>query len=365
MYLNGCWKSNQNGRKKKSNCITLSQISVLFLRQKCLFNIKFYCMKKIRLTTRFAEDVLKGLSSTPKYLSSKYFYDDEGSRIFQKIMQMPEYYLTDCELEIFQKQRQKIYELFALNSKSFDLIELGAGDGIKTAILLEHFVGQDAAFEYMPIDISGEVVSKLTQMMSNRLPSLKINGKTGDYFEMMDAINRYDHCKKVLLFLGSNIGNFNEQEAHSFLVKLHAAMQKNDLLFIGFDLKKDSNVILKAYNDPQGYTAAFNLNLLKRMNRELRADFYLDNFEHEEFYDVATGRAESYLFSLKKQMVNFPDFHRNITFEKGESVFMEMSQKYDLEMINEMAKNSGFEVVRNFHDSRLYYVNSLWKVRTR
>lgn len=320
-------------------------------------------MKKSRSITRFAEEVLKGLSSSPKYLSSKYFYDDEGSRIFQKIMQMPEYYLTDCELEIFQNQRQEIFEAFDHKGKSFDLIELGAGDGMKTVVLLQHFLTQGALFEYVPVDISGEAVKKLTQMMSKRLPSLKINGKTGDYFEMMDTINRYDHSKKILLFLGSNIGNFNEREVRSFLEKLHAVMQNNDLLFIGFDLKKDSDVILKAYNDPHGFTAAFNLNLLMRINRELRADFNPDQFEHEEFYDAATGRAESYLFSLKKQRVNFPDFHQSISFEKGESVFMERSQKYDEHMVSDMAKESGFEIVRNFYDDRLYYMNSLWRLK--
>ncbi len=314
------------------------------------------------MITGFAKDVLEGLISYPKYLSSKYFYDDEGSRIFQQIMQMPEYYLTDCELEIFRNSKQEIFESFVAPDEPFDLIELGAGDGIKTIVLLEYFLSRGASFDYLPIDISGDAVGKLTRLMNERLPLLKIHGKEGDYFEMMDDINHHDHFRKILMFLGSNIGNFNDQESLGFLRKLHTVMQKDDLLFIGFDLKKDADLILKAYNDPYGYTAAFNLNLLQRMNRELGADFQPEYFKHEETYDHHTGTAKSYLISLKKQEVYFPEFETRVFFEKDEIVFMEMSQKYDMEMIRSMAGNSGFEVIRNFYDSRQYYVNSLWKL---
>ena len=316
----------------------------------------------ITLSTGFAEEVLAGLTSHPKYLSSKYFYDDEGSRIFQQIMQMSEYYLTDCELEIFRNSKQEIFESFVAPDEPFDLIELGAGDGMKTVVLLEHFLSRGTSFEYMPIDISVDAVNKLTRLMNSRLPSLKINGKKGDYFEMMDDINHHDHFRKILMFLGSNIGNFNEVETHVFLQELRSVMQKDDLLFIGFDLKKDVDIILKAYNDPYGYTAAFNLNLLHRMNRELGADFHPEYFKHEETYDPQTGTAKSYLFSLVKQKVHFPEFNQSVSFEKGEPVFMEMSQKYDAETINRLAEQAGFEVMKNFYDSRQYYMNSLWKL---
>jgi len=310
----------------------------------------------------FEKDVITGLTSTPKYLSSKYFYDDEGSRIFQQIMQMPEYYLTNCELEIFSKSKQAILESFSPGMEPFDLIELGAGDGMKTAILLQYFLEQDISFEYMPIDISGEAVNKLMEMMRHKLPELTIHGKTGDYFEMMDDINQYDHHKKILMFLGSNIGNFNLSESISFLQKLNHIMQQDDLLFIGFDLKKEPRLILDAYNDPQGHTAAFNLNLLQRMNDELDADFYLGNFKHREDYNHETGIAKSFLISLKKQTVTINKLNTSILFEAGEKIFMEMSQKYDLPMINDLAANSGFKVAKNFFDSREYFVNSLWRV---
>ncbi len=309
----------------------------------------------------FLSDVIAGLTASPKYLSSKYFYDDEGSRIFQRIMEMPEYYLTDCEMEIFKTQKQEVLKSFAYSGEPFHLIELGAGDGIKTAVLLEYFVSQGVLFEYLPVDISGEAVKHLTQMMKRRIPELTIHGKVGDYFEMMDLLNRYDHHQKILMFLGSNIGNFNAEEADSLLKKLYNVMQAGDLLFTGFDLQKDAEIILQAYNDPHGYTADFNLNLLRRINRELGADFDTENFKHHELYNPENGRAESFLISKVKQQVFFPEIDQTFTFEKGEQIYMEMSQKYSLQMIESMAENTGFEVVRNFIDSRQYYVNSLWK----
>ena len=144
------------------------------------------------------------------------------------------------------------------------------------------------------------------------------------------------------------------------MVGLRKVMCTNDLLFIGFDMKKDPEVILNAYNDPHGYTAAFNLNLLQRINDDLDADFNLNNFYHKEEYDSETGTASSYLISKKEQTISIDNLDKNIHFEKGEKIFTEISQKYDLDMINDMATKSGFEVVRNFYDERKYFVNSLW-----
>jgi len=312
---------------------------------------------------QFAKDILDGLLAHPKHLSSKYFYDDEGSRIFQDIMRMPEYYLTDCELEIFENQKQEIYKAFKTNGSLFELIELGAGDGLKTKVLLSYFVEQKANFEYMPIDISNEVVVNLVSDLKQELPKLKTKGKVGDYFKLIAEINRNENTPKVLLFLGSNIGNLNEEKALEFLQYLKSVMHSGDMLFIGFDLKKDENVILKAYNDPHGHTAAFNLNLLYRINKELHADFSLNDFQHIETYNPNTGTAKSHLISLKKQEVFIRDLGQGISFEKGEPIYMEMSQKYDEKMIAEFAEKSGFELVRNFYDKRQFYTNSLWKLK--
>ena len=320
-------------------------------------------MERIDTHTDFALDVLEGLSSKHKFLSSKYFYDDKGSRIFQSIMKMPEYYLTDCELEIFRTKKREIFEVFNDNDSKFDLIELGAGDGLKTKILLSYLLDQNSKFEYIPIDINEETIKNLVVDLQKELPAMKINGKVGDYFKMMEEINQYDHAKKILLFLGSNIGNFDQHESIDFLKNLRSVMHPKDMLFIGFDLKKDPDIILKAYNDPHGYTSAFNLNLLQRINNELNANFNLNNFKHHEVYDSHSGTARSYLISIRNQEVEINDLKLSISIKKGELIFMERSQKYDLDLITALATKSGFEIVRNFYDKRQYFVNSIWKLK--
>ncbi len=325
---------------------------------------KINIMEQTTILTEFAQDTLTGLSAYPKYLSSKYFYDDRGSKIFQDIMRMPEYYLTDCELEIFQSYKQEIFEEFLGSETQFELVELGAGDGLKTKILLSHFLGQRIPFKFTPIDISAEAVNNLVDGLEKDIPGLQVNGQIGDYFHLINDLKGNDQIRKIILFLGSNIGNFNEEESFEFLSHLKNVLNPNDLVFIGFDLKKDSDIILKAYNDPNGHTAAFNLNLLYRMNNEFGADFDTANFKHQEIYSPQTGTAKSFLVSLKSQEVNIPELDRTFWFREGELIFMEMSQKYDHEMISELAIKTGFEIVRNFNDKRQYFVNSLWKIKS-
>lgn len=311
----------------------------------------------------FAEDVYKGLSSDPKSLSSKYFYDDEGSRLFQQIMDLPEYYLTRAEFEIFSTQAPQIFAAFTEQNSSFDLIELGAGDGTKTAVLVDYFLKKQADFVYSPVDISGEAIDVLTGKFAAQFPGLQISAKTGDYFRILDRLKTESQRQKILLFLGSNIGNFSRREALDFFTQLRAAMNENDLLFVGFDLQKDPRVILKAYDDAQNVTAAFNLNLLKRINRELGADFNVENFSHYAIYQPNEGAARSFLISRENQTVQIGALNQSFEFKQWEAIFMEISQKYDLPMIADLAASSGFQVAQNFFDGNRYFVDSLWKTR--
>ena len=310
----------------------------------------------------FLVDVHSGLSSEQKYLSSKYFYDDTGSKIFQDIMRMPEYYLTDCELEIFNTCKQEILSDFSRNNARFELLELGAGDGLKTKVLLSYFLKKKVDFKYLPIDISKDAVVTLVSELKSELPDLAVDGLIGDYFDLISDIKVNGYSKKIILFLGSNIGNFDEETALSFFKQLKAVLNPQDQVLIGLDMKKNSNIILKAYNDPHGYTAAFNLNLLQRINDELGGNFVISDFKHEEVYDDRTGTAKSYLISLVKQTVYIKELEKSYYFEEGEKVFMEMSQKYDIEMIENMAEKAGFRVLKNYFDSRNYFVNSLWGI---
>jgi len=311
--------------------------------------------------SQFAEDVLAGLSSSPKSLSSKYFYDDEGTRLFQEIMKLPEYYLTDCELEIFTSQTDAIFRSFMSGDNAFDLVELGAGDGTKTAILVDHFLKQKAEISYSPIDISQEALDALTAKFTAEFPALKINARNGDYFKILRSLNDGSGRRKILLFLGSNIGNYTLDQSIAFFRGLREVMCPDDLLFIGFDLQKDPHVIAAAYDDSQGVTAAFNLNLLKRINRELGGDFDVEKFTHYANYRPVEGSARSFLVSRERQTVNIAALGRSFEFEPWEAVFMEISQKYNLRIIKDLARKSGFEIMQNFFDRKDYYCDSLWR----
>jgi dimethylhistidine N-methyltransferase len=309
----------------------------------------------------FAEDVLKGLSSTPKFLSSKYFYDDEGSRLFQEIMKLPEYYLTRAEFEIFQTQREKIFASFNAGKEPFDLIELGAGDGTKTSLLVDYFLAQNADFQYVPIDISSEALNFLTEKFAREFPALSIKAEQGDYFRTLEAFKEKSKRKKIILFLGSNIGNFSERQALDFFGHLHEVMNPQDFIFIGFDLHKNPKTILRAYDDANGVTAKFNLNLLKRINRELGGNFNTEEFSHYASYHPTERAARSFLISQKAQSVYIEALDQTFEFAQWEPIFMEISQKYGVRMIQNLAERSGFQIVRNFFDSNNFYTNSLWK----
>lgn len=318
-------------------------------------------LSRVAKTNAFAADVLNGLSATPKYLSSKYFYDDEGSRLFQEIMQLPEYYLSRSESEIFQLQAPEIYQSLAPSNGAFDLIELGAGDGTKTALLLEYFLSQSASFTYTPIDISQEAIDLLTQKFVAQFPQLQMRAKTGDYFQILESLKTASSRCKILLFLGSNIGNFLRPQALNFFRRLHAVMNSDDLLFVGFDLQKDPRMIVRAYDDAQGVTAQFNLNLLRRINRELNADFVLEHFAHYASYHPTDCAARSFLVSRVAQNVVVGALQRTFHFQPWEPVFMEISQKYSPTMIDDFAQESGFQVAQNFFDQNRYFTDSLWR----
>jgi L-histidine N-alpha-methyltransferase len=309
----------------------------------------------------FAEDVEQGLSSSPKFLSSKYFYDDKGSELFRQIMELPEYYPTRAEAENFSAQCGAIVEAFTAQGKPLDLIELGAGDGTKTAILIECLQAQNIDFTYSPIDISAGAVETLTDKFKKLFPDLNVNALCGDYFRILESLKSQTDRTKIVFFLGSNIGNFSLENGIDFLRGLRREMNENDLLFIGFDLQKDPRTILRAYDDSEGVTAEFNLNLLDRINRELGGNFKRENFSHYAVYSPIDGAARSFLISGEKQTVYIECLNKEFEFDRHEAIFMEVSQKYTLSMIEEFAAESGFEVAQNFCNEKYYFADSLWK----
>ncbi|PWV56662.1 L-histidine N(alpha)-methyltransferase [Chitinophaga sp. S165] len=306
----------------------------------------------------FSQDVTRGLSAKNKYLNSKYFYDAEGDRLFQEIMRCHEYYLTDCEMEILQEQSALISKTILSHAKQFDVVELGAGDATKSIHLLKELLKTGQDFTYYPVDISGNVITQLEQSLPKQLPALKMHGLNGEYFEMLQQAGVLSHKNKVVLCMGGNIGNFSPSEARKFCRQLRSYLQPGDLVIIGIDLKKHPRIILDAYNDTGGFTRDFNLNLLKRINRELEGNFDITKFDHYATYDPGTGACKSYLVSLEEQDVKIGDqtFH----FSLDEPIYMEISQKYDLESIEQMATQSGFETVTDFFDSRRWFADCMW-----
>lgn len=309
------------------------------------------------IETLFEKEVREGLTTYPKHLSSKYFYDSEGDRLFQKIMALPEYYLTNCEYEILQQQKAAIGNYFIGNGSPFSMFELGAGDGKKTKILLAHFLDIRANFDYRPIDISQNALDLLEKSIATELPMVKIQSLQGTYFETLKAIGQEDKKRKVILFLGSNIGNLLHDQAIAFLNQLRAVMQKGDLAFIGFDQKKDPQIVLDAYNDASGVTAAFNKNVLTRINREMDGDFSLDNFKHWEVYDPESGTAKSFLVAKEKHRVRIEKLDLTVQFDAWESIHTEISQKYDDKVIAWLAKEARLKIVTHFSDEKAYYKN--------
>lgn len=309
----------------------------------------------------FAQDVMLGLSSIPKTLPSKYFYDSKGDKLFQQIMALPEYYLTRKEYEVLEGQHEQILADILALGKPFNLVELGAGDGMKTKILLRYLTENKVEFTYYPVDFSGSVLEELEESLSEEFPKLKVNPIQDTYRDSLKKQVWEDGKPNLILFLGANLGNFGVEEAKNIIDHLRVGTKKGDQVLLGFDLKKNPQTILDAYHDSQGVTREFNMNLLDRINRELDADFDRNSFMHWPTYDPLSGECRSYLVSQKAQDVNIGALNQTFNFEAFESIFTEISKKYSLSEISHLASLGGFQVEENFIDSEGYFADVLWK----
>jgi L-histidine Nalpha-methyltransferase len=309
---------------------------------------------------QFALDVLHGLSEKPKRLPSRWIYDDEGSRLFSRICELQEYYPTRCEAEILAQHTPAI--LSQAGNLPLDIVDLGAGDGRKSGIVLDSALQQGADVRYVPIDISESAMQGLVAAMLERFTELKVQGVVGEYFDSLAWLSRDQRRRNLVMFLGSNIGNFSRVQTRVFLRQLWEALNPNDLVLIGFDLKKDIDLLLDAYNDAQGVTAAFNTNLLARINRELGGDFDLSRFRHYATYDVYSGAVESYIVSMARQTVAVREVRTTFEFEAWEPIHTEYSYKYLQADIDALASATGFEIIGQYQDSQKWFTDSLWRV---
>jgi len=312
-----------------------------------------------RQTGTFAADVLAGLSGTPKTLHSKYFYDDRGSRLFERIMELPEYYPTRTEALILETHKGDLLE--SLRGHRWHLVDLGAGDAAKTRILIDCFYRGELQFEYVPADISPYALDDLTARLRTAYPDLPVRGVAGDYQHAIGWMGRHLEGRKLVLFLGSNIGNFTEPDTVRFLQHIHRTLGPGDRLLVGFDLRKEGHVIHRAYNDAAGVTEAFNKNLLMRINAELGGHFDPDAFDFHAHYDPASGFVRSFLTSKVAQHVRIEAFDRTFAFRAWEAIHTENSRKYGLDEIEALATAAGFVVEKNLFDPRRWFTDSIWQ----
>jgi len=305
----------------------------------------------------FKKEVKEGLENNPRTLPSKYFYNKIGDALFVEIMNLPEYYLTRSEFDIFQNKTQELITDLQLNSDTyFELIELGAGDGLKTKELLKVLDNQHFKFDYFPIDISTNALNLLEEDLSKVLPNVSVKTQQGDYFKVLASL-KVSNKPKVILFLGSNIGNMNDEKAAQFIYNLGANLKTGDKLLLGVDLIKSEEIVLPAYNDSKGITAKFNLNLLERINQELGGDFNLKQFKHQPEYNENEGIAKSFIVSTTQQTVNIKSIGASYHFEAGEKIHTEISRKYNDALIEKIIANTDFVLDTKIMDSKAYFAD--------
>jgi dimethylhistidine N-methyltransferase len=295
----------------------------------------------------FRDDVIAGLSLPQKALPPKYFYDARGSRLFEAICRLPEYYPTRAELAL---TRANLGAIARFAGSGSTLIEYGSGESVKSCLLIEAL--RPAA--YVPVDISAHALHAASAKLQRRFAWLGIFAVHGDFSQPMTIPMTQGRGRgrgrRVVYFPGSTIGNFTPAEAHAFLRMTRGQVGPRGAMLVGVDLKKDANRLHAAYNDARGVTARFNLNLLARINRELGGDFRLRRFRHYAFYNAAFGRIEMHLVSLARQTVNVGTYR--FAFEAGESIHTENSYKYSVDEFRALARRAGFKGARIWLDSK-------------
>lgn len=314
----------------------------------------------------FAEDVRRGLTAQPKRLSCRFFYDREGSRLFEQICALPAYYLTRAEEEILARHAD---EIAAALPGPADLVELGSGSAAKTRRLIAALLRRQETLRYAAIDIAREVLEESAHRLLDEYASLEVHALAAEYrdglrrLQVLRRTREADrpHRPQLILWLGSNVGNFERHEAAAFLAQVRAAMGPHDRLLIGIDRRKARSVLEAAYDDAQGVTARFNRNLLVRINRELGGHFDPQSFEHRAVYDEAAGRIAMFLVSRQAQTVHVPDLGLRVRFAAGEAVHTENSYKYSFDEIRALAEAGGFGVERQWLDREQRFSECLFR----
>ena len=307
---------------------------------------------------QFADDTRRGLRATPKILLPHYFYDALGSALFAAICELPEYYLTRAETEILQTHGGDIAMRMGTPSR---LIELGSGSARKTRLLIHALLDRAPHLEFVPVDVDAGVLTMSSSELLTEFPALTIHAICGDFRDPGVTLSRLDRIpgRTAILFLGSSIGNLDLDQAESMLISLREALQPGDSLFLGADRRKSAAILEPAYDDALGVTAAFNRNLLVRMNRELGANFDLHSFAHRAFFNAARSRVEMHLVSTSAQRVRLDTLDIDIEFREGETIHTENSYKYDDDALAMLAARAGFTLDARWQDSNGWFTDLL------
>ena len=314
------------------------------------------------LADQFARDVETGLTAFPKRLSCRFFYDPAGSRLFERICALPEYYLTRTEHRILQERAAQIV---CAAPRDTALVELGSGSAVKTRVLIEAFLERREKLLFVPVDISPTILERSSLELLDLYPNLEIITVAAEYGAGLERLRETLDGSKLILFLGSNIGNFSRPEAVRFLGLVRRTMAPGDRLLVGIDLRKERQILEPAYDDARGITARFNLNILARINRELGGRFDLETFRHRAVYNEEEGRVEMYLVSTCAQKVVIENLEMEVGFAEGETIHSENSCKYSTAEIDELADASGLDIEARWFDGARHFSLNLLKPRQR
>ena len=325
---------------------------------KVIVNPRFcYLRPKKQTDDTFPSEIFYGLQKKRKFIHPKFFYNEKGSYLFEKISSLDEYYLTRAESEILDTIKDR---MSAYLRNDYSLIEFGSGSALKTRKLLEALTQMQDLIEYYPIDISYILKESSLNLQKDYL-NLRITGIIDHYESGLDFVRSIEQSR-LLVFLGSSLGNFDSTEAIEFLRKIHDSMKKDDYFLLGLDLVKNKQILERAYNDSKGITAQFNLNLLTRINEEFGGNFDLKNFEHVSFFNEKQKRIEMHIRSKIDQEILLSRADVTIKFKKSEMILTEYSHKYTIDQIHTLAKKSGFKVKEIWKDKNEYFALVLFSL---
>lgn len=299
------------------------------------------------------QDVISGLTQTQKSLPPRYFYNHLGSQLFEKICTLPEYYPTRTEAAILKKYATEIAQV----TESCELIELGSGSSTKTRLLLDAYQEQSYPLVYLPVDVSKTIVEFSAQKLLDKYPRLQIQGFVSTYEQALEKLTNTDYLlsSRMVIFLGSTLGNFNQSECDRFFSQINSALNQYDYFLLGVDLQKSSEILTAAYNDSQGVTAAFNLNMLAHLNQRFQGNFDLNLFKHKAIYNEERSQIEMYLISQTQQTVNLAALDLTVEFSPQETILTEISRKFNLQKLESYLTQQQLKLLKTYTDDNHWF----------